>query len=102
MSDLPKYVLRDTDRHGNIRYYYRRNGRQTRLRKPFGSGEFFKELTDLIGGPVEYRRPADGSLQRFIYFVCHARKVKIGISRDWYKRYVQIRRDYLGTLLSFM
>ena len=47
MMEPPKYIFRDTDRHGNVRYYYRRNGIKTRLHKPFGSGEFIKELEDL-------------------------------------------------------
>lgn len=38
-----KYVVEDTDRHGNVRLYYRRDGRKTRLRGPIGSAEF---LTD--------------------------------------------------------
>ncbi len=43
-----KYVVEDTDRHGTVRIYYRRNGIKTRLRGPLGSPEF---LTD-------YRRAA--------------------------------------------
>ena len=38
-----KHVVEDVDRHGNVRLYYRRNGRKTRLRGPIGSPEF---LTD--------------------------------------------------------
>lgn len=35
-----KHVVEDVDRHGNVRLYYRRNGRKTRLRGPIGSPEF--------------------------------------------------------------
>jgi len=36
-----KYVVEDTDRHGNVRLYYRRAGHpKIRLRGPVGSPEF--------------------------------------------------------------
>lgn len=38
-----KYVVEDTDRHGNVRLYYRRNGSKTRLRGPIGSPDFLND-----------------------------------------------------------
>ena len=38
-----KYVHEDTDRHGNVRIYYRRYGRKTRLRGPLGSVDFMTD-----------------------------------------------------------
>ncbi|MBV6656802.1 MAG: tyrosine-type recombinase/integrase [Devosiaceae bacterium] len=39
-----KYVVEDTDRHGNVRFYYRRKGAlKVRLRGPFGSPEFWDD-----------------------------------------------------------
>lgn len=39
-----KYVVEDTDRHGNVRLYYRRaRGRKVRLRGPLGSPEFLED-----------------------------------------------------------
>ena len=38
-----KYVVEDTDRHGNVRLYYRREGRKVRLRGPTGSPEFLAD-----------------------------------------------------------
>lgn len=35
-----KYVVEDVDRHGNVRLYFRRNGKKTRLPSPVGSPEF--------------------------------------------------------------
>lgn len=32
MNELPKYVSYDPDRHGNPRWYYRRNGKRIRLK----------------------------------------------------------------------
>ncbi|WP_159096969.1 tyrosine-type recombinase/integrase [Pseudovibrio sp. Alg231-02] len=41
-----KCVIRDMDRHGNIRWYYRRKGcPKVRLRQPYGSKEFYEELS---------------------------------------------------------
>ncbi|SFJ73980.1 Site-specific recombinase XerD [Celeribacter neptunius] len=44
-----KYVVEDTDRHGNVRLYYRHNGSKIRLRGPVGSPEFL----------ADYRRAAN-------------------------------------------
>lgn len=38
-----KYVVQDTDRHGNVRIYFRRNGKKIRLRGPLGSPEFLAD-----------------------------------------------------------
>ncbi|MGQ3486877.1 tyrosine-type recombinase/integrase [Roseovarius pacificus] len=39
-----KYVIEDTDRHGNVRLYYRRSGYpKIRLRGPMGSPEFLSD-----------------------------------------------------------
>ena len=35
-----KYVVEDVDRHGNVRIYFRRHGKKTRLPSPLGSPEF--------------------------------------------------------------
>lgn len=35
-----KYVMSDTDRHGNVRHYFRKGGRKIRLPGAVGSGEF--------------------------------------------------------------
>ncbi|WP_299201062.1 site-specific integrase [uncultured Tateyamaria sp.] len=46
-----KYVVEDTDRHGNVRIYYRRVGQpKIRLRGPVGSPEFL----------IDYQRAASG------------------------------------------
>lgn len=46
-----KYVVEDTDRHGNVRLYYRRNGRKTRLRGPAGSPEFLLDYRAAAAEP---------------------------------------------------
>lgn len=47
-----KYVVEDTDRHGNVRLYHRRNGRKVRLRGPAGSPEFFADYKAATAGPA--------------------------------------------------
>ena len=37
-----RYVVRDKDRHGNIRLYFRKDGKKTRLRGAEGSAEFLE------------------------------------------------------------
>lgn len=50
-----KYVVEDTDRHGNVRLYYRRTGQpKVRLRGPIGSPEF---LTDYRQAHADHGKP---------------------------------------------
>ena len=51
-----KYVLEDTDRHGNVRIYYRHDGRKIRLRGPTGSVEFLT-VYRAASRPVKERKP---------------------------------------------
>lgn len=48
-----RYVIEDTDRHGNVRLYYRRHGRKVRLRGPTGSPEFLTDYRRAAAGPKE-------------------------------------------------
>jgi integrase len=45
-----KFLVRDVDRHGNLRLYFRRNGRKTRLRGPEFSIEFIDDYRDALAG----------------------------------------------------
>lgn len=41
-----KSVIRDIDRHGNVRWYFRKKGNpKVRLRQPYGSQAFYEELS---------------------------------------------------------
>lgn len=51
-----KYVVEDTDRHGNVRLYYRRHGRKTRLRGPLGSPEFLTDYRAAQDLPKDSKR----------------------------------------------
>ena len=45
-----KYVVEDTDRHGNVRLYLRRNGKKTRLPGPVGSPDFLAAYKAALSG----------------------------------------------------
>ena len=47
-----RYVVEDVDRHGNVRLYFRRNGRKTRLPGPIGSAAFIAAYQAVLGGGV--------------------------------------------------
>lgn len=61
-----KYVVEDTDRHGNVRLYYRRNGRKVRLRGPVGSPEFLADYRKAARGETAPKKPrkATGGVKR--------------------------------------
>lgn len=77
MSDLPRYVMKDTDRRGNVRYYYRRGGTKTRLRGPLNSAEFFEDLGHAASNMTP--KNSSGRIPSFVYFITYGNaKVKIG------------------------
>ena len=45
--DFP-YLKEDTDRHGNVRIYVRRNGWKIRIREPKGSPEFARAYAEAV------------------------------------------------------
>ena len=53
------YVTQDRDRNGNVRLYYRRNGKKLRLRGPVGSQEFLIDYQLAMAGhdPKEHGQP---------------------------------------------
>ena len=62
-----KFIARDRDRHGNVRLYYRKDGRKIRLRGPESSPEFLEDYRLASIGQLEPKasrksktvRPAD-------------------------------------------
>lgn len=54
-----KYVVEDTDRHGNVRLYFRRGGQKIRLRGPVGSPEFLTDYRRAAAGPKEVKDKKD-------------------------------------------
>jgi len=46
------YLCKDRDRHGNVRFYFRRKGRKVRLRASPGTAEFQAEYDEARGSPT--------------------------------------------------
>lgn len=84
MQNYP-HLMRDRDRHGNERLYFRRRGRKVRLRHTPGSSEFEAELAaarERLHQPAILKpRKYTGSYVYFLLFGSNAR-VKIGTSRN--------------------
>lgn len=62
-----KYVVEDTDRHGNVRVYLRKDGRKVRLRGPLGSPEFWREYHAALKPPPKVRgekKSIPGTIQK--------------------------------------
>lgn len=90
---LPKYVMRDTDRFGTERFYYRRFRRKVRLRARPGTPEFRDEYAR-AGNAV--MTPAAPPIPKFVYFITHGpQRVKIGTASN-----VRARLKALQTGLS--
>jgi Meiotically Up-regulated Gene 113 (MUG113) protein len=98
MNELPKYVSLEPDRHGNVRYYYRRAGRRMRLRSSPETPEFLSEIAAVAppGAAIEARPKTD--LERsMVYFILYGNKrVKIGTSTTVDRRFEQIRQGLPG------
>lgn len=45
-----KNVIQDTDRHGNMRIYFRKAGRKIRLRGPLNSPDFLEDYRTVLLG----------------------------------------------------
>lgn len=45
-----KFLKEDVDRHGNVRVYFRRGGRKTRIRETPGTPEFLERYRQLLAG----------------------------------------------------
>lgn len=70
-----KYVVSDTDRHGNLRVYYRRPGQpKIRLRGPVGSPEFFSDYHKAAAGELKPAKPkaapAEGPKKSSFRWLC--------------------------------
>jgi hypothetical protein len=62
-----KYVVEDTDRHGNVRVYLRRDGRKIRLHGPVGSPDFWREYQAALKAPPKKQgepKTVPGTMQK--------------------------------------
>ena len=86
-----KYTVADVDRFGNVRHYYRKDGKKIRLPGLPGSDEFMAAYQKALNGSYERnegddkidRRGADGSLKQLCekYFVSPEWKVLSEVTR---------------------
>lgn len=78
-----KYLSRDEDRHGNVRFYFRRPGeRKIRLKASPGDAAFEEQYKAAFATPVVGRKDT-GSI---VYFVRSGEALKIGMTSDLAQR----------------
>jgi integrase len=58
-ADL-KFIEEDVDRHGNVRVYFRRGGRKTRIREKPGTDEFMRVYRRLVANGHPEKDPGKG------------------------------------------
>jgi hypothetical protein len=99
-----RYVVEDTDRHGNPRLYFRRKG-QPKVRLPGlpGSDEFmvaYKAALRAIGDPpARFGRPARGSFGHLCltYYTSATFKTLDGSTQSWRRRALDAVSEHHGT-----
>ncbi len=92
-----KYVVEDTDRHGNVRLYFRRQGRKVRLRGPAGSPEFLEDYKKAAAGTLEPAKQGSGVGQvvpRSIRWLC-VQYYKSAMFKELDPRTQKVRRAIL-------
>lgn len=97
MSELPKYVSPEPDRHGNQRWYYRRAGKRVRLNGRPGEKAFDRSY-DLAHDAYEERRKA-----HYVYFLRIGSRVKIGTTTNVDERIAALKTGMPGKpVLSYV
>lgn len=90
-----KYVVEDVDRHGNVRLYYRHNGRKTRLRGPAGSPEFLADYRTAAAGQKEVETAKTGRVvPRSFRWLC-VQYYKSAMFQELDPRTQKVRRSIL-------
>lgn len=92
-----KYVVEDTDRHGNVRLYYRRHGRKVRLRGPAGSPESWRitrQPLPVTPRPPRKSRGAGHVVPRSIRWLC-VQYYKSAMFKELDPRTQKVRRAIL-------
>jgi integrase len=67
-----RYLCRDRDRHGNVRYYFRRNKKKVRIRAKPGTAEFQAEYERLLKAstPASPVKKPDGPIAGTYEWLC--------------------------------
>lgn len=116
-----KYHNAFTDQDGTLRHYFRRRGKRTALRGPFGSAEFWQDYNACLAEapPKAAPRPAarEGSFEALaaLYFASPAYRGLAGSSRRNYRRVInsflkdhghrlvrQFKREHCDTIIGDM
>lgn len=76
-----KWLMRDSDRHGNARLYVRKNGRKIRLREAPGTEDFARAYTEALEalsrpGKNDRSTPAHGTLGWLVATYFHSAEFK--------------------------
>jgi integrase/recombinase XerD len=82
-----KYVSVERDRHGNLKYYFRRKGKRIRLPEP-GSVEFLKSYDEACGGKAKDSAAATGSFGHLCkqYYASRAFEALDLSTQNWRRR----------------
>jgi len=101
MTEDLKYIMTDTDRHGNVRHYYRRFGRKVRLKGDPGSLEFHQNYLEagvsIADIPIVKRPELTNEVRHFVYFILFGNsKVKIGVCTDAGTRFKSLKTGIPG------
>ena len=80
---MPKHVQRETTRHGKTVYYFRKDGRRSRIRSDAGTDAFYAEVKAFTGSRPE-RQPdlKPEHVTGWVYFARAGNRVKIGYSKN--------------------
>lgn len=92
-----KYVVEDTDRHGNVRLYFRRHGRKIRLRGPASSPEFLADYREAAAGLAERKDKSPGVgkvIPRSVRWLC-GQYFKSAMFKELDPRTQKVRRAIL-------
>lgn len=109
----PRWVVRDTDRHGNVRHYFRRPGqKKVRLPGEPGSDRFTQAYHAALrgeaimqDGPATIRRPKRSRVLKvggYVYFLRLGETVKIGYSTDPLSRLTGLRTAMSGPVTGMV
>ncbi|WP_272007026.1 tyrosine-type recombinase/integrase [Roseovarius sp. ZX-A-9] len=91
-----KYVVEDTDRHGNVRIYFRRNGKKIRLPGPIGSPQFLAAYKAAFAGETKAKNTPNSAQvpPGSVRFLC-IEYFKSAMFRELSPRTQMVRRSIL-------
>ncbi len=101
MTSLPKHVSAFKDRHGKVRYRFRKNGRSRYIDADPGTAEFHTQIAECMIGvmPPKQSKAINYPEGTFFYFVSNGENaVKIGWSGNLRARMADLAVGSIRTL----